>query len=505
MNPHKLLMVDLSGPELSADERAFFKDYKVGGICLFRRSFRDRFQTADLTSELRSLLGDDLLIATDQEGGGVVRALDVPYSPGTMLLGAADDVELTRKVAAATARGLRSMGLNLNFAPDGDVNNNPLNPVIGDRSFGSHPQRVAEHVVAFVQGMQNEGIAATVKHFPGHGDTATDSHLDLPRLEAPLERLHTTELVPFKAALAAGVACVMSYHGIVSAVEPDETPSTLSRRVMTDFLRDELGFDGVSFTDALEMQAIAARYSPAESVVRALMAGIDMPLYDVHTGPVSTHEAILKGMDKALEEGRLDGQEVERKLERLRRLAKRYPAAPKPAEAWQEGDEQLFADASRKAVTVLGDFQPLTWGSSLTIVAASNQVGGAASDRVESPAQMLADFLKDKGFEVVRAFYDREEIAKTRASILEKVAGNTVLFISTSRTRMGEKEKAFALEVANGAEKFIHVALWNPYHVLDLPKPAVISFGFWESSVRAVLEVLTGGEIWGQLPIELNA
>ena len=117
MNPHRLLMVDLSGPELSADERAFFADYKVGGICLFRRSFRDRYQTADLTGELRSLLGDNLLIATDQEGGGVVRALDVPYSPGTMLLGAADDEGLTQKVAAATARGLRSMGLNLNFAP----------------------------------------------------------------------------------------------------------------------------------------------------------------------------------------------------------------------------------------------------------------------------------------------------------------------------------------------------------------------------------------------------
>ena len=382
------------------------------------------------------------------------------------------------------------------------MNNNPLNPVIGDRSFGSNPQQVAKHVVAFVQGMQNEGIAATVKHFPGHGDTATDSHLDLPRLEVSLERLHTTELVPFKAALAAGVACVMSYHGIVSALEPDETPSTLSRRVMTDFLRDELGFDGVSFTDALEMQAIAARYSPAESVVRALIAGIDMPLYDVHTGPVSTHEMILKGIDEALEIGRLDPQEVARKLEHTRRLAKRYPATPNPDGAWHEDDRTLFDEVSRKAVTVLGDLKPLKAGSSLTIVAASNQVGGAASDRVESPAKTLADLLSNKGFKITEAFYDRDEIAKTRAAILQKVsASETVIFISTSRTRMGEEEKAFALEVANGAKEFLHVDLWNPYHALDLPKPAIISFGFRESSVRAVVDVLTGGQVLGKAPV----
>lgn len=505
MNPHRLLMVDLSGPELSANERAFFADYKVGGVCLFRRSFRDRFQAAGLTSELRSLLGDDLLIATDQEGGGVVRALDVPYSPGTMLLGAAGDIDLTRQVAAATARGLKAMGLNLNFAPDADVNNNPLNPVIGDRSFGSDPEQVAGHVVAFAQGMQAEGIAATVKHFPGHGDTATDSHLDVPRLEVPLSRLHATELVPFKAALAAGVACVMSYHGIVSALESDETPSTLSRRVMTDFLRDELGFDGVSFTDALEMQAIAARFSPAESVVRALIAGIDMPLYDVHTGPVSTHETILKGIDEALGLGRLDPQEVARKLERIGRLARRYPATSSPDAAWREGDEALLAKTSRKAVTVLGDFEPLSAGSSLTIVAASNQIGGAASDRVESPAQTLAELLSDKGFEVTQALYDRDDISQTRASVLEKAAGDgKVLFVSTSRTRMGEEEKRFALEVANCARDFLHVDLWNPYHVRDLPKPALLSFGFRESSVRAAVEVLTGGEVWGQLPIGLE-
>ena len=197
-------MVDLSGSSVSADERAFFRDYQVGGVCLFRRNFTDRYQAAELTAELRNLLGDGLIIATDQEGGGVVRASDLPYSPGTMLLGAANDLTLTREVAAATARGLRSVGVNVNFAPVADVNVNPHNPVIGERSFGADPRQVAKQVVAFVQGLQSEGVAATVKHFPGHGDTATDSHLALPELNVDLERLHATELIPFKAAIDGG-------------------------------------------------------------------------------------------------------------------------------------------------------------------------------------------------------------------------------------------------------------------------------------------------------------
>ena len=502
MPPHRLLMLDLSGPTLSPDERAFFEDYRVGGVCLFSRNFVDRYQAADLCAELRSLLGTDLLIATDQEGGGVVRARDVPFSPGTMALGAADDADSTRNVAAATARGLRAMGVNVNFAPVADVNNNPLNPVIGERSFGGEPEHVAKHVVAFVEGLQSEGVAATVKHFPGHGDTATDSHLALPTLDVSLERLHALELAPFKAAINAGVAAVMSYHGVVRALDPGH-PATLSRRAVTDLLRGELGFSGVTFTDALEMRAIAARYSPAESVVRALAAGIDMPLYDVHTGPVSTHEAILKGIDAALAEGRLDPDEVETSLERLQTLARRFPARPDPDGAWRDGDEALLQNAAKRAVTVLGNFRPLSKGSSLVLIAPDSAVGGAASDKVDTPAGAFAAELEQKGFSVTRAFYNRERLEKE--DIFAKVKQNdTTVFVTTSRTRMEEAEVGWGLEVARTAETFVHVALWNPYHVEDLPGPAVVSFGFGPESLRAVAEVLAGTATSGTPPVSLK-
>lgn len=503
MNPHHLLMLDLSGPTLSPDERAFFAEYKVGGVCLFRRNFVDRYQAAELSAELRTLLGDDLLVATDQEGGGVVRAQDVPYSPGTMLLGAAADPDLTRNVAAATARGLRAMGVNVDFAPVADVNNSPLNPVIGERSFGSDPGTVARHVVAFVEGLQSEGIAATVKHFPGHGDTATDSHLALPRLNVDLERLHALELVPFKAAIDAGVAGVMSYHGLVSALDP-ENPATLSKRVITDLLGTELGFKGVTFSDALEMRAIAARYTPAEAVVRALAAGIDMPLYDVHTGPISTHEAILQGIDVALEEGRLNLNDLERSQKRLQSLAKRYPATPDPSAAWREGDEGLLNETAKRAVTVLGDFKPLNPDSSLLLVAPGNVVGGAASDQVETPAEAFAGELEGRGFQMTRAFYEPRKLAADKETILATVRRREVtLFVTTSRTRLEEKEKSFGLEVARAARSFIHVALWNPYHANDLPMPVVLGFGFHPASLRAVAEVLTGARAYGSSPVPL--
>ena len=323
---HRLLMIDLSHDTLTPDERAFLAEHHVGGVCLFSRNIRDRVQLIDYTGELRALLGEDLIVAVDQEGGGVVRVRDVPYPPGAMALGAADDSDLTRAVAAATARGLRAVGVTLDFAPVADVNNNPNNPVIADRSFGNDPEHVARHVGAFVEGLQAEGVGATAKHFPGHGDTDTDSHEALPRLGVSLERLEHTELVPFRDAIHAGVAAVMSYHGLIPVLDA-EMPATLSRAIMTGLLRERLGFDGLVLTDALNMRAIADTYGPAEAAVRALSAGVDMPL---HVGPMAEHREILVAVERAHAEGRLDPEETARSLERVRRFSERFPARADP-------------------------------------------------------------------------------------------------------------------------------------------------------------------------------
>lgn len=502
MDCPRLLMIDLAGPRLSADERTLLRDYPVGGICLFQRNLIDRLQAAELTAELRSLLGPQLLIATDQEGGTVVRARDLPFPPSAMALGAAADLALTRQLAAATARGLRSIGINVNFAPVADVNTNPNNPVIGERAFGSEPQAVAQQVAAFIAGHQAAGVAATAKHFPGHGDAAVDSHLALPVLAATRAQLEAVELVPFKAAISAGVAAVMSYHGVIRALDPQQ-PATLSPAVMTGLLREQLGFGGVCFSDALEMQAIAARFSPAEAVVRALEAGVDMALYNLHGGSLKVYQEIVAALAQALRDGRLSPELLAAKLARIAALAQRYPAAPNPETAWQPGDAMLMRKAARQAVVKLGDGPPLT-GGPIALISAHGELGGGAGDAAAHPAAQLAAMLAAQGFSVAQFTYNPADVASSRATLLAAAAYYPTLFISAARTPLTEAEIALAHAIARRAPRFWHLALGNPFAACALPGPAVVSFGFWPHSLEAALAVLRGAPAYGRAPALLH-
>jgi beta-N-acetylhexosaminidase len=246
----------------------------LGGVVLFGRNVADRDQVRALTRELRSER-DDVLVAIDEEGGDVTRleAASGSSYPGNHALGVLDDVELTERVAASIAADLADVGVDLNLAPVVDVNSDPRNPVIGIRSFGSDPELVARHGAAFVRGTQAVGVAACAKHFPGHGDTALDSHKDLPAVNADLETLQARELVPFRVAISAGVRAIMTAHVLVPAL--GEAPATLSPEVLDGLLRSELGFEGMAMTDALEMGAISATIPMGEAGVLALAAGAD--------------------------------------------------------------------------------------------------------------------------------------------------------------------------------------------------------------------------------------
>ncbi len=247
----------------------------LASVALFGRNIHSPEQLAALTAQLRAER-DDVLVTIDEEGGDVTRleARTGSSFPGNHALGAVDDTALTRDVAHALGRRLAECGVNLNWAPSADVNSNPANPVIGVRSFGADTALVARHTAAYVEGMQAAGVAACTKHFPGHGDTAVDSHHAMPRIDADLDTLHTRELVPFRAAIAAGSRAVMSAHILVPALDP-ERPATLSRRILTGLLREELGHDGLIVTDGMEMQAITAAYGIERGSVLAIAAGAD--------------------------------------------------------------------------------------------------------------------------------------------------------------------------------------------------------------------------------------
>ncbi len=261
-----------------------------------------------------------VLLAVDEEGGDVTR-LHYPAgstSVGNGVLGRLDDPATTRAVAAGIGGELAALGIGLDLAPDVDVNSSPDNPVIGVRSFGDDPVLVARHAAAWVEGLQSTGVAACAKHFPGHGDTAVDSHHGLPRVDVPLEVLHERELAPFRAAVDAGVGAVMTSHIIVSALDPHR-PATFSRTVI-GVLRDELGFSGVLMSDALDMAGASAETGIPEAAVRALVAGVDLLCLGSQTLP-ETYAAVHAAVLDAVRSGRLPEHRVVEAAVRVRALA----------------------------------------------------------------------------------------------------------------------------------------------------------------------------------------
>ncbi|NEY33879.1 glycoside hydrolase family 3 protein [Streptomyces sp. PRKS01-65] len=332
----------------------------LASVGLFGRNIASPEQLAALTAQLRAER-DDVLVAIDEEGGDVTR-LEVRTGssfPGNHALGAVDDVELTREVAAELGRRLAACGVNFNWAPSADVNSNPGNPVIGVRSFGADPALVARHTAAYVTGLQSAGVAACTKHFPGHGDTAVDSHLALPRIDADPEVLAERELVPFRAAIAAGTRAVMSAHILVPALDPDH-PATLSRRILTDLLRGELGYDGLIVTDGMEMRAISATYGIERGSVLALAAGADAICVGGGLADEETVRRLRDALVAAVRSGDLAEERLADAAQRIRTLA-RTTADVLPAAAGT-GDEAVGLRAARRALkaTAADGFTPLT-------------------------------------------------------------------------------------------------------------------------------------------------
>ncbi|MFD7920150.1 glycoside hydrolase family 3 protein [Streptomyces sp. NPDC059740] len=333
----------------------------LASVGLFGRNVRDPEQLARLTAQLRAERAD-VLVAVDEEGGDVTR-LEVHQGssfPGNLALGAVDDTELTRAVATELGRRLAACGVNLNWAPSADVNANPLNPVIGVRSFGADPDLVARHTAAYVSGLQSAGVAACTKHFPGHGDTAVDSHLDMPRIDADAATLRARDLLPFRAAVAAGTKAVMSAHILVPALDA-EGPATVSRRILTGLLREELGYQGLVVTDGLEMRAIAATYGIERGSVLALAAGADALCVGGGLADDDTVRRLRDALVAAVRSGDLAEERLAEAAERVRALAAWTAGQAGSGAGRIEADPEVGLRAARRALVVTGrdGFTPL--------------------------------------------------------------------------------------------------------------------------------------------------
>lgn len=487
-HPGRLVMIDIPGKTLDADTAAFIRQHQMRAVCLFRKNLGTEAEVRRLTADLREVMGADALIGIDQEGGSVVRATFLPQAPAAMALGATGDETLAEQVGAAVARGLRGLGINWNFAPVLDVNNNPANPVIAERSFGEDADTVTRLAAAWMHGSLAEGVACCVKHFPGHGDTHVDSHHALPMVDKSLVELETLELKPFRA-LAGTAPAMMTAHIVYPQLDP-EHPATLSKRVLGGLLRESIGYDGVVITDALMMKAVHERYGHARAAVLALQAGADMPLAQ---GTQAEQAAAIEAIAAALRTGELPVAVAQRAAERLDALARRYLAAPQDYTATQRAtDDALMRTGWARGLTAFGHARAPAHDTTLRVITQrSVDCDGVSEAGVE--AEQVLKLFADFPHVQLLALDDLRQLDAT----VPPRDGKFNVLVSNHRKRY--------LPAASTAPVDLHLALWNPFQVLDITAPAVVTWGYADGALAALREWLAGrAAAPGRSPVSLS-
>ena len=471
----QVFMLGFEGTTLNSSNRVLIHDLHLGGVTLFARNIENGPQLAKLDAELQTVADPfPMFVSVDQEGGLVVRVTQgATIFPGNMAVGATGDAALARQVAEASADELLAMGVNMSLAPVVDVNTNPLNPVIGVRSFGSDVSDVERMGQETVNGLQGRGVSAVAKHFPGHGDTTVDSHRDLPVVPHALERLQSTEFKPFEAAMQAGVDGIMTAHLYLPAIEPEANrPATLSHAVLTGLLREQLGYQGLILTDALDMDAIKRDRTAAEAAVEAFEAGADMLLVagitaedraQLAEGPPALLEAVRSGR---VSEERLDAS-VLRVLEaKLRRgvipdLAT-PPQAPSVSTLNSPEHRALALDAARKGVTLQRDDQqllPLKPAQRVVVVVPDAPTRSLAQD----------DELASSLLEAVRQFAPGAVGASTRSAV-DAARNADVVVLGTYDLAQSAEQQTLARALSATGKPVVAVALRGPYDADAAPR-----------------------------------
>lgn len=506
----QLFWFGLPGPDLSPEAATLVKEGKAGGFILFARNGTDPDKLADLTGGLQRLTFErgrptpGLVISIDQEGG-LVERFKAPFTswPGAMAIGATGNPDRAAQVSRAIAQELKAVGINMNLAPDADVTNNPANPVIGVRSFGSDPAKVGQFVVAAVKGTQEEGVSAVAKHFPGHGDTGTDSHLALPVIQADRKRLDQVELVPFRAAIEANVDAVMVAHISFPALEPDGLPATLSTRIITDLLKTELGFQGLVVTDAIDtMKAVTDHWGKSESFIKAVQAGADALLVTESFGEQARlYDAVLQ----AARSGQISKERLDDAVRRnLALKAKRgllpaegapAPVVKHPVNLATEAHWNLARAIGGEALTIVrkgGLPLKLTPEQNLVVVSPSSLAirSGGLTD--------LALSLQDAHANLTEVLIARTPTAEQAAAVRAAASKGAAIVWAVDSPNQATRT------LINEIQPTVFVGLGEPFDIATLPTgPAYLAaYGFRQTNLQTVGPVLFGlTEAKGQLPV----
>jgi len=514
------------GYEPGADIERMIRDRYIGGIILFARNVRDTRQVAAMNAEFQRIALESgqppLTIAIDQEGGMVARLTEgVALMPGNMAIAAGGEPQNAYDAARITAEELLALGVNLNYAPVLDVNVNPANPVIGVRSYGESPELVAEYGVMAVRGLQEAGVTATAKHFPGHGDTNVDSHLDLPTVGHSRERINEVELVPFRRAIAAGIDSIMSSHIYFPSFETQKLPVTLSHNVLTRLLREELGFEGVIMTDCMEMKAIADHYGTVDAAVMAVEAGADCVLIS-HRHDLQ--EGAIEALVAAVESGRISEARIAESARRLLAMkAKRGITAESvvtvadesyyAGEAFQSvGSREHLETAQRiseASMTLIKDeagLIPLRRGERTLVISVLAAAVSEVDESVDLPVT-LGQALAAQGLGVEERSVLLEEVGSSLAELAALAGSFGQVVVGTYNASLRPEQAALVRAMIDAGGQPVVVALRNPYDIAAFPDVTayIAAYESRPLALQSVAKVLAGTiAATGRTPVTIH-
>lgn len=503
------IMTGLPGPTLDPGFIRMVKAHQISNVILFRRNVRNNEQLARLCHEIQEVIfretGHGALIAIDQEGGIVTRlGPDGINIPGAMAVAATGDPKNAYNAGLITGLELKSLGINFNFAPVLDVNSNPENPLIGVRSYGDTPGTVIRYGLEMMHGLTDAGILCCAKHFPGHGDTTVDSHLDLPRVEKALPGLLQTELVPFQAAIGRGIPAIMSAHILFPKIEQEMLPATLSRTILTGLLKNRLGFRGLIATDCLEMNAIKSFYGTVKGAVLAAQAGADLILIS-HSEDLASQAA--QALEETYRSGKLDPAEFEASVEKILALKAQYACLSNQSRREErDRDRERAQDIREAGVTLVhapdGKLPPL--GAHPYFLGSAPGAVSQVADGPDSRLDFTRYFCEKIGGHPVSLTENPTE--KDLEAAARQSAASSCLVVGLDH----ETRNPFLLRLAekwseSGVPVFV-VALRSPY-VLKGLNPHFFQLCIYEysaASFEALAKVLAGQRAaTGRLPVAL--
>ncbi len=505
----QMIMTGYPTAEPSPDMIRLIEEYKVANIIFFSYNLLSveqiRKNCRELHQRIEKSTGYPAFISVDQEGGVVTRLPEQACNvPGAMLIGATGNKEYAYQAGRITGEELKALGINMDLAPVLDVNSNPDNPVIGVRSYSSDPHMVEEYGCHMMKGLLRAGVMATVKHFPGHGDTAVDSHLGLPVVEKDMEELMASELVPFQSAIRQGAPCVMTSHILFPKLEPEKKPATMSKAVLTGVLREKLGFEGIIITDCLEMSAIKTFYGTAQGAVEAVKAGAQL-LCISHT-PSLVIEAVHK-LEAAVGAGEISMEMIDRAVENILKFKEKYRIDYSKDEIGCIGSQEhkdMVREMIHRGITKVTE-KELPGVTEDTVIIGSyayrSTLANSAVDQGLHFARYMAEKLHCRYLDVPVNPGD-EDIREILSGIGH--GSNVIYGLYNGHLNLGQI--ALANEIRQAGHELLAVTLRNPYDVAllreDIHKIAAYEYNIpvFDALVQVIRKEAEAG---GKLPVEL--